>query len=192
LPAPSVACTLKVCGATLSPLYACGLVQAVKVAPSSEHWKLEPASVEVNEKLALVDVVGFVGFAVIVVSGGVVSVALIVQLELAGDGSGLPAASVARTWNVCPPTARPLYCCGLEQAVNGALSSEHVKLAPASELKVNDAVVAVVGFDGPEAIVVSGAPVSTVHVWIAGVASVLPAPSFARTLKVCEPSPRPL
>jgi hypothetical protein len=28
-------------------------VQAAKAAPSSLHWKLLPASVEVNEKLAL-------------------------------------------------------------------------------------------------------------------------------------------
>ena len=48
---------------------------------------------------------------------------------------------------------------------------------------------------GPAVIVVSGAVVSgvcTVHVRVAGVASVFPAASVARTLKVCAPSARPL
>ncbi len=49
------------------------------------------------------------GPLVIVVSGGVVSVgATTVQLRLAGEASVLPAASVARTSNVCEPTATPL------------------------------------------------------------------------------------
>jgi hypothetical protein len=39
--------------------------------------------------------------------------------------------------------------------------------------------------------VVSGAVVSTVQVLVAGVSSVLPAPSMARTRKVCSPSARP-
>jgi hypothetical protein len=48
-------------------------VQPVKAAPSSAHWKLEPVSVEVKLKLALVLVLGFVGEALIDVSGAVVS-----------------------------------------------------------------------------------------------------------------------
>ena len=43
--------------------------------------------------------------------------------------------------------------------------------------------------DGPESIVVSGGPVSTTKACWAGVASVLPAGSVARTSKVCGPSP---
>ena len=43
---------------------------------------------------------------------------------------------------------------------------------------------------GPAVIVVSGGVVSTVKVRVAGVASVLPAGSVARTSKVCEPSSR--
>jgi hypothetical protein len=38
---------------------------------------------------------------------------------------------------------------------------------------------------------VSGAKVSTVQVRVAGVASTVPAPSFARTEKVCEPPESP-
>ena len=50
--------------------------------------------------------------------------------------------------------------------------------------------------DGPEPIVVSGGVVSgggtfTVQVREAGEASVLPAPSVARTSNVCEPFARP-
>ena len=41
---------------------------------------------------------------------------------------------------------------------------------------------------GPESIVVSGAVVSIVQVWLAGLWSVLPAASVARTEKVCSPS----
>jgi hypothetical protein len=48
--------------------------------------------------------------------------------------------------------------------------------------------------DGPEPIVVSGAVTSdgmaTVHVRLAGVASVFAAASLARTSKVCEPFAR--
>ena len=44
---------------------------------------------------------------------------------------------------------------------------------------------------GPLVIEVSGALVSTVHVRVAGVASMLPAASFARTENVCEPFASP-
>ena len=55
---------------------------------------------------------------------------------------------------------------------------EKAKLAEADPLRV----------DGPESIEVFGAVVSTVQVELAGVASMLPAWSIARTSKVCEPS----
>jgi hypothetical protein len=86
---------------TARPLYAFGLAQLAKAAPSSAHWKVEPVSVAVKEKLALVDVVGLAGFAVIVVSGAAVS---IVQV-LDAAAPVLPAASVALTWKVCEPSA---------------------------------------------------------------------------------------
>jgi hypothetical protein len=44
------------------------------------------------------------------------------------------------------------------------------------------------GLLGDEVMVVFGAAVSTVQVYEAGVASVFPAGSVARTWKVCEPS----
>ncbi len=86
------------------------------------------------------------------------------------------------------------------QAANAAASSAHSNVEPASELeKLNVASVALVVLAGPLSIVVSGGVVSgggvgstIVHVCVAGVASVLPAPSVARTLKVCVPSARPV
>ena len=76
---------------------------------SSRHWKVEPDSDELNVKLAeeLVDVPE--GPELIVVFGGVVSGggALTVQVRVAGVRSELPAASVARTLNVCEALVRP-------------------------------------------------------------------------------------
>jgi hypothetical protein len=48
---------------------------------------------------------GLGGLAVIVVSGPVASTT---QVKLAGVGSTLPAASIARTWKVCAPSLRPV------------------------------------------------------------------------------------
>jgi hypothetical protein len=73
------------------------------------HWNVEPLSDEEKPKVAesLVDVPD--GPELIVVSGAVVSGGgtSTVQVRLAGEASVLPAASVARTSNVCEPFARP-------------------------------------------------------------------------------------
>ena len=62
-----------------------------------------------NANDALVDADGSAGPEEIVVSGAVVSDgALIVHVHDAAEASVLPAASVARTLNVCDPVARPL------------------------------------------------------------------------------------
>ena len=82
-----------------------GVLQDAKPAPSSEHSKVEPVSVEAKVNVASGSVVGEDGFSPIVVSGGVVSGACSVHEELAGDPSTLPAASRARTWKVCGPGA---------------------------------------------------------------------------------------
>ncbi len=89
------------------------MVHPANAAPLSEHWKVEPASFEenANDALVLVPLAG--GPDVTVVSGGVVSAggggggAVTVQAWLAGVGSTFPATSIARTWNVWLPTARP-------------------------------------------------------------------------------------
>ena len=58
-----------------------------------------------NAKDAPVRFVGSAGCDVMVVFGAVVST---VQVNVAGVASTLPARSVARTWKVCEPSARPL------------------------------------------------------------------------------------
>ena len=50
-----------------------GDVQVAYVPPSSWHSKVDPASLDANEKLGALSADGFVGFDVIVVSGGPVS-----------------------------------------------------------------------------------------------------------------------
>ena len=104
-PAGSVARTSNVWFPAASPVYVWPLAQALKAAPSSRHWKLLPVSLDVKLKLALVWFVGDGGAEVIVVCGGVVS---IVHVWLAGEASVFPAPSIARTWNVCAPAARPV------------------------------------------------------------------------------------
>ncbi len=50
----------------------------------------------------------------------------------------------------------------------------------------------VAGLLGPVTIVVTGAAVSTIHAYVAGEPSTLPALSIARTAKVWVPSARPV
>src|SRR5918992_1006971 len=77
-----------------------------------------------------------------------------------------------------------------QSSVASAPSNAHSNVAPA-RLEVNSSVAleASVGSAGPEVIVVSGAG-RTVHVWLAGVWSTLPAASLARTRKLCTPADR--
>ena len=71
-------------------------------------------------------------------------------------------------------------------------SSWHSKVEPGSvAVNENDALVAFVGSAGVEVIDVSGGVVSIVQVKLAGLASVLPAGSVARTSTVWEPAARP-
>jgi hypothetical protein len=78
------------------------------------------------------------------------------------------------------------------QEENAAPSRLHVKVAPlALEVNAKLAEVALVGPLGPKVIVVVGTEVSTTQVKESGLGSTLPAPSLARTLNVCEPSPSP-
>ena len=79
------------------------------------------------------------------------------------------------------------------QAANAPPSSWHSNVEPPSlELKVKSGLPELLGSFGWAVIVVFGAVVSTVQVKLAGVASVLPAASVARTSKVWEPSLRPV
>ncbi len=100
--------TSNVWAPTARPESPSGEAHPVQPPPSRRHWNVEPDSVDVNDIVAVVSVVEAAGPSVIVVSGAVVSAgAVTVQLRVAGDASVLPAASVARTSNVCVPRAMP-------------------------------------------------------------------------------------
>jgi hypothetical protein len=109
----------------------------------------------------------------------------------------LAAASLARTSNVCEPLPRPEYALGDVQDPQAPASSRHWNVEPVSvEVNPKLAELLVTVPDGPELIVVSGGVVSgggtlTVHVRVAGVASVFEAASVARTSNVCGPFARP-
>jgi hypothetical protein len=76
--------------------------------------------------------------------------------------------------------------------VKVAVSSAQVKVAPASEVNEKLAAVELLGFVGEELIVAVGATVSMIHVQLGGAGSTLPLASVATTVKVCEPSARPV
>ena len=59
-----------------------------------------------------------------------------VHAREAGVASRFPAASVARTWNVCGPAARPVTSSGESQKPQAPVSTRHSKLPPGS-LDVN-------------------------------------------------------
>ncbi len=81
---------------------------------SSWHSKVTPASVSVNEKLALVEAVGLAGVEVIDGAGG--AVRSIVQWYSTWFET-FPAASTASTWRVWLPAARPGKLAGFEHGV---------------------------------------------------------------------------
>ena len=139
-----------------------GEVQLANVPASISHSSVEPASVEVNENVGVESVVVPVGPDVMVVSGAVVST---VKARLAGEASTLPAASIARTSNVCGPSLSADVVNGVVQAAKVPASTRHWKVESAwLEVKENVGVLSFVGPDGPAVIVVSGGVVSTVNV----------------------------
>jgi len=108
LPTASMARTWNVCEPCDRLEYDCGLVHATNPPPSSWHSNdatpVPVTSLPVNENAAEVLATGFVGLEVMLVSGAVVSMTHVYD---AGVGSVLEAPSIARTWNVCEPSARP-------------------------------------------------------------------------------------
>ena len=151
--------------------------------------KIEPSSLDVNEKLASADLVSAAGLDSISVSGAVVST---VHAKVAALASAFPAASVARTSNVCPPSARPAYdggtlALGEGRAVERALEGRALLARRERERGVHR--VREQGRAGVDR--VSGGAVSTVQERSAALGSVLPASSVACTAKVCRPSARP-
>ena len=92
------------------------------------------------------------------VAGAMVST---VQLRLAGVASVLPALSVALTWKVLGPSARPLYACGDVHAAKGPPFKLHSNVEPDSlEENVRFAEELETIPDGPLTMDVSGAVVS--------------------------------
>jgi hypothetical protein len=127
------------------------------------HSKLEPDSVELKEKLAPVELVVPEGPELIEVSGGVVSgggdsaIGSTAQVSLAGVGSTLPSASVARTEKLCDPKLKPEYAFGDPHERHLEASSLHWKVEPDSvAMKPKLAEVTVVGDGGAAVISVSG------------------------------------
>src|SRR5205814_10494788 len=111
-----------------------------------------------------------------------------VHANVSGVGSVLPAASVALTEKVCDVLARLVYAFGGPQPVKAAPSSEHWNVElPSLAVNPNDTALPE-GFPGALVIVVLGGVKSTDHVNAAGVPSVFPAASVARTRKVYVPS----
>ena len=189
LPAGSVARTWKVWVPWVSPVYWRGEVHAVKAAPSRAHSNVDPASsaAKVKRGRGAGGRVGRAGSS-IVVCGGVVSAAWIVQVWVAGVGSVLPAGSVARTWKVWEPSASPVYWRGEvhareRRAVQGALEGRPGLVGGEGERGRG---ARWSGRPGRSSMVVCGGVVSVawiVQVWVAGVGSVLPAGSVAADLE---------
>jgi hypothetical protein len=138
---------------------------------------------------ASVNLDGSAGVDVMLVSGAARSTA---HVCVAGVGSVFPAGSVARTANVCGPSESPVRLLGEPHEAQAPLSSRHSKVDPLSvEMNEKVAEVALVGSVGADVIAVSGTEVSTNQPTDAGVGSVFPAASVARTSNVCGPSATP-
>lgn len=89
MPAASTARTISLCLPSRSFFGLKGEVQDLNAFPSSEHWNVDPGSLDVNLNFGRRLVVFFFGPLVIAVSGGVVTVKLSVSTD------EFPAASVA-------------------------------------------------------------------------------------------------
>ncbi|HYF10787.1 MAG TPA: hypothetical protein VEC09_00645 [Actinomycetota bacterium] len=158
--------------------------------PSSWHWNVTPGSVSVNEKLALVEVVGLNGEGVIDgVGGGVTSTVQVAD----ATALSLPAASTAFTENVCEPSASDEYDLGLVHEPYAPPSSLHSNATPNSvSVNVKLALVDAAGSVGAAVIDgVGGGVVSTVHVNDVTALSASQE-STTTTSKVCDPSARPM
>src|SRR3954454_24231625 len=105
-----------------------GDAQVAKAVVSTRHWKLEPASVDANENVGVLSLLG-VTSGVSVVSGATVSMTKVCD---AGVASWLPAASVARTSKVCVPSVSAAVVNGVAQLAKAAVSTRHWKLDPVS------------------------------------------------------------
>ena len=121
------------------------------------------------------------------------SVASTSQVYVTSVASVFPAASLARTFSVWEPSASAGAVNGVAQGAQPPPSRSHSKVAGDSvEPRPNVGVESGLGCAGVETKDVFGAVTSTVQACVAGVASRLPAASFARTSKVWAASVRPV
>ncbi len=127
-PAVSVARTSKVCAPSASDPVVSGVEQEPHAPPSTRHSKLEPAWLAENANVGVASLVGPEGPLSIVVFGAAVST---VKLREAGVASTFPARSVARTSNVCAPSASDPVVSGVEHEPHAPPSTRHSKLEPA-------------------------------------------------------------
>ena len=91
-----------------------------------------------------------------------------------------------------PPIARSVYVFGEVQLVQAPLSRRHSRVEAGPSVEANSKVALVLGVvsGGFTEMVVFGGKL-TRHWYSAGLASMFPAGSVARTLNVCMPSVRP-
>ena len=119
-----------------------------------------------------------------------------VHVVVAGVASALPAASTARTSSVWEPSCSGPITFGAVHVAQAPPSSRHCNVPTPEPASLPVKPIVAVGVPtraaGCTPSVVSGAIVSTSQEVVAGVASVLPATSVARTVNVCEPCARPL
>ena len=100
----------------------CGEVHGANASPSRLHLKVAVESLLENLKVAPRRVTVPLGPPSIVPAGATVS---IVQSNVAGGSSVLPAVSVARTAKLRGPSARPVYAWGEVHAVQAPESRRH-------------------------------------------------------------------
>ena len=146
LPAASISRTLTTWPPSVKPVRDSGLVHVVHAPPSTEHSKVEPASVGAKLRVAAFVEAGLTGVPVIVGAGDGGAVSTVHDTVVAGPV--LPAVSICRICSVCEPSARPVNAVGLLHATQAPVSSLHSNVAPGSPLMPMLAVVWLVGLAG--------------------------------------------
>ena len=195
LPEASTARTRNVCDPAVSSRRFVGDSQSAKAAPSSEQSNVEPIWVDVNANVACGLRVVAGGCSVIVVSGAVVSTGPVtVHVNDAGGSSTRPNSFVAATSNVnvVDGPHRSVSVSGDAHGVTAQpLRVQAYVTGDWSDDQANVAEVEAVLTGGVVENVVTGGP-TTVHDAVAGVESVLPRVSTARTRSVCSPGASPV
>jgi hypothetical protein len=162
LDAASIALTAKVCGPSVNALVVKGDVHDLKPAPSTLHSNVDPASLEEKPNCGVGSLVRALGPESMDVSGGPVST---VKDALAGDASVFPAASLARTWNVCGPSPNAGGVSGEVHGANAPESMLHSNVAvPSGDENWKVGVESAIFPLGATSSDVSGGVVSTVKV----------------------------